>query len=99
MSNLLTIGEVASRSGVASSALRFYEQRGLITREGRLGPPTLPALREGVDLAGRVGALGLAERANDEIAATSARPRRILQTGLDALTASERRVGSSPPRE
>jgi MerR family transcriptional regulator, redox-sensitive transcriptional activator SoxR len=33
MSNLLTIGEVARRSGVASSALRFYEQRGLITSE------------------------------------------------------------------
>ena len=30
MSDLLTIGEVARRSGVASSALRFYEQRGLI---------------------------------------------------------------------
>ena len=28
---LLTIGEVAKRSGVAASALRFYEQRGLIT--------------------------------------------------------------------
>ena len=33
MSDLLTIGEVARRSGVASSALRFYEQRGLITSE------------------------------------------------------------------
>jgi MerR family transcriptional regulator, redox-sensitive transcriptional activator SoxR len=33
MPNLLTIGEVARRSGVASSALRFYEQRGLITSE------------------------------------------------------------------
>jgi MerR family redox-sensitive transcriptional activator SoxR len=30
---LLTIGEVARRSGVASSALRFYEERGLITSE------------------------------------------------------------------
>jgi DNA-binding CsgD family transcriptional regulator len=39
-----------------------------------------------------VGALGLAERANDEIAATGARPRKVLQTGLDSLTASERRV-------
>ena len=28
---LLTIGEVAHRSGVAQTALRFYEQRGLIT--------------------------------------------------------------------
>ena len=33
MSELLAIGEVARRSGVASSALRFYEQRGLISSE------------------------------------------------------------------
>ncbi len=33
MTELLTIGEVARRSGVASSALRFYEERGLITSE------------------------------------------------------------------
>jgi MerR family transcriptional regulator, redox-sensitive transcriptional activator SoxR len=33
MSRLLTIGEVARRSGVAASALRFYEQRGLIRSE------------------------------------------------------------------
>src|SRR4051812_49588057 len=31
MSSELTIGEVAHRTGVASSALRFYEQRGLIS--------------------------------------------------------------------
>jgi MerR family redox-sensitive transcriptional activator SoxR len=30
MSEILTIGEVARRSGVAASALRFYEERGLI---------------------------------------------------------------------
>ncbi len=33
MATLLTIGEVSQRSGVASSALRFYEDRGLITSE------------------------------------------------------------------
>jgi len=33
MDDLLTIGDVARRSGVASSALRFYEQRGLIASE------------------------------------------------------------------
>ena len=33
MASLLTIGEVARRSGVSSSALRFYEERGLITSE------------------------------------------------------------------
>jgi MerR family redox-sensitive transcriptional activator SoxR len=31
--DLLTIGEVARRSGIASSALRFYEERGLIRSE------------------------------------------------------------------
>jgi MerR family transcriptional regulator, redox-sensitive transcriptional activator SoxR len=30
---LLTIGDVARRSGVAASALRFYEERGLIRSE------------------------------------------------------------------
>src|SRR5438105_4730956 len=33
MAAMLTIGEVARRSGVASSALRFYESRGLIESE------------------------------------------------------------------
>jgi MerR family redox-sensitive transcriptional activator SoxR len=36
VSALLTIGEVSRRSGVASSALRFYEERGLIASE-RMG--------------------------------------------------------------
>lgn len=31
--DLLTMGEVSRRSGVASSALRFYEERGLISSE------------------------------------------------------------------
>ncbi len=36
---MLAIGEVARRSGVAASALRFYEERGLISSErgGRAG--------------------------------------------------------------
>jgi MerR family redox-sensitive transcriptional activator SoxR len=33
MADLMTIGEVARRSGVAASALRFYEERGLIRSE------------------------------------------------------------------
>jgi MerR family transcriptional regulator, redox-sensitive transcriptional activator SoxR len=34
---LLTIGEVAKRSGMAASALRYYEERGLIACEMRAG--------------------------------------------------------------
>src|SRR5438876_4643583 len=33
MADLLTIAEVSKRSGVAASALRFYEERGLIRSE------------------------------------------------------------------
>lgn len=33
MPEMLMIGEVAARSGVAASALRYYEERGLITPE------------------------------------------------------------------
>jgi MerR family redox-sensitive transcriptional activator SoxR len=33
VSDLLTIGEVSRRTGVAASALRFYEERGLISSE------------------------------------------------------------------
>ncbi len=33
MATTLTIGETAKRSGVAASALRFYEERGLIASE------------------------------------------------------------------
>jgi MerR family redox-sensitive transcriptional activator SoxR len=33
VSEVLTIGEISRRSGVAASALRFYEDKGLITSE------------------------------------------------------------------
>lgn len=49
-------------------------------------------LREGVEIAHRLGALALLAQANDELAATGARPRKVVQTGLETLTASERKV-------
>jgi len=33
MDNMLTIGEVAERSGLAASAIRFYERQGLVHAE------------------------------------------------------------------
>lgn len=47
MAELLTIGEISRRSGVAASALRFYEDRGLLSSERagsghrRFGRPVL----------------------------------------------------------
>ncbi len=49
-------------------------------------------LREALDAAHHAGAKPLAERAETELRATGARPRRAVLTGLDALTASERRI-------
>jgi DNA-binding CsgD family transcriptional regulator len=49
-------------------------------------------LRRAVDTAHHLGAEALALRAETELRATGARPRRGLLTGLEALTASERRI-------
>jgi DNA-binding CsgD family transcriptional regulator len=50
------------------------------------------ALRPALDLAHRCGALALTERTRTELIAAGGRPRRLVLTGLDALTPSERRV-------
>jgi DNA-binding CsgD family transcriptional regulator len=49
-------------------------------------------LREALDAAHRAGARRLADYAETELRATGARPRRVVLSGLDSLTASERRV-------
>jgi DNA-binding CsgD family transcriptional regulator len=49
-------------------------------------------LRDGMDLAAAAGAVPLAERARQELAATGLRVRRAAQTGIAALTPSERRI-------
>lgn len=49
-------------------------------------------LKEGIGLARERGSLVLVERAYQALAATGTRPRRIMHTGVEALTASERRI-------
>lgn len=49
-------------------------------------------LHDGMEVAHDCGATPLVELARQELLATGARPRRIMRTGVDALTASERRV-------
>jgi DNA-binding CsgD family transcriptional regulator len=50
------------------------------------------ALAEGADLADRCGATALVAQAREELRLAGARPRRIAQTGRDALTPAELRV-------
>ena len=49
-------------------------------------------LRAALDIAVRIDAVALRRRAEEELRATGARPRRMVLSGLDSLTASERRV-------
>src|SRR5262249_42005071 len=51
-----------------------------------------PLLRDGLELAFACGASALVDRGNQELAATGARPRKLVLGGLESLTASERRV-------
>lgn len=52
----------------------------------------LAMLRRGLDLSDRCGATALAERARQEVVVAGGRPRRARLSGVEALTASERRV-------
>src|SRR5262249_44039405 len=51
-------------------------------------------LRLALDVAQRGGAVLLAARAHEELIASGARPRRLLASGVDALTPTERRVAA-----
>jgi DNA-binding CsgD family transcriptional regulator len=62
-----------------------------LRRAGRRSDARAP-LREGLELARRCGAAGLAKRAYDELAATGEKVRRHTPIGVESLTPSERRV-------
>jgi DNA-binding CsgD family transcriptional regulator len=49
-------------------------------------------LREGLEVARRCGAAALVEAAHEELVTAGARPRRLQFSGVESLTASERRV-------
>jgi DNA-binding CsgD family transcriptional regulator len=65
---------------------------GAALRRGNRRSDSRDYLRAGLELANRLGAAGLEERARTELMAGGARPRRLTWTGVDALTPSERRV-------
>jgi DNA-binding CsgD family transcriptional regulator len=83
-----------ARSGAPVEHAHALIDLGAALRRSNSRTQARASLREGARIAEESGALGLAERANQELAATGARPRKLLQTGIDALTASERRVAN-----
>lgn len=96
MDDQLTIGEVAQRTGVATSALRYYEDRGLITSmrtDGNQRRYRRPVIRTvsiiraaqevGLTLAEISDALGTLPDQGTPTAADWSRLARGWQTGLD----------------
>ena len=71
---------------------RSLVELGAARRRGRERSAAREPLERGMELAHRCGAAGLAEHARTELRAAGARPRRLVRTGTDALTPSERRV-------
>jgi DNA-binding CsgD family transcriptional regulator len=68
-----------------------------LRRAGRRVAARQP-LREARELAHRCGATGLEATAHDELVIAGARPKRLALSGVDALTASERRVAELAAR-
>jgi DNA-binding CsgD family transcriptional regulator len=71
---------------------RALADLGALLRRGNQRVEARHPLRQAVDTAYHLGAGALAQRAETELRATGAKPRRVLLTGLEALTASERRI-------
>jgi DNA-binding CsgD family transcriptional regulator len=80
------------QAGVKLDQARSLVDLGALLRRANKRSEAREVLRRGLDSAHRLGARPLAERAETELRATGARPRRVVLTGLEALTASERRV-------
>jgi DNA-binding CsgD family transcriptional regulator/tetratricopeptide (TPR) repeat protein len=80
------------RGGAQLERARALADLGAMLRRRNRRTEARELLREALDAAHRVGARPLAEYAETELRATGARPRRIVLSGLDSLTPSERRI-------
>jgi DNA-binding CsgD family transcriptional regulator len=83
---------VLERSGARLEHARAMADLGAALRRAGQRAESREILRLALDLAHRCGALALTERTHSELIAAGGRPRRLVLTGLDSLTPSERRV-------
>lgn len=84
--------EAFERADASLERARTLADLGAMLRRRNRRTEARELLREALDGAHRSGAARLAKRAETELRATGARPRRVVLTGLESLTASERRI-------
>jgi DNA-binding CsgD family transcriptional regulator len=94
-SGLARLREAAAIADAGESPIEQARARtalgGAFRRAGRRSEARQP-LREAVEIALATGARAVARAAHEELVATGAKPRRLRQSGAEALTATERRV-------
>jgi DNA-binding CsgD family transcriptional regulator len=92
---LALLQEAAATAEVSESPIErahaWTALGGALRRAGRRSDARQP-LREAVEVALATGARAVAGTAHEELIATGAKPRRLRQSGAEALTATERRV-------
>jgi DNA-binding CsgD family transcriptional regulator/tetratricopeptide (TPR) repeat protein len=89
------LSEAAEVLGGTRARLQHAEallEHGAALRRANFRKEAREPLREALELAHRCGAVPLEERARAELAATGARPRKAVFTGVESLTPSELRV-------
>ena len=84
--------DVLAASPALLERAKSLTELGAALRRANQRAEARPRLHDGLELADRCGAKPVAERAHAELLATGARPRRLVRTGIDSLTPSERRV-------
>jgi DNA-binding CsgD family transcriptional regulator len=84
--------DVLATSQAQLERAKSFTELGAALRRANQRAEARAFLQEGLELARRCGAIVLAERTHAELLATGARPRRLVRSGVDSLTPSERRV-------
>jgi class 3 adenylate cyclase/DNA-binding CsgD family transcriptional regulator len=83
---------VLEASSAKLERARTLVELGAMLRRANQQAEARELLRQGLEIAHRAGAEPLVEHAQTELAATGARPRRLVLSGAESLTPSERRV-------
>jgi DNA-binding CsgD family transcriptional regulator len=84
--------DVLATSQAQLERAKSFTELGAALRRANQRAEARAFLQEGFELARRCGAIVLAERTHAELLATGARPRRLVRSGVESLTPSERRV-------